>query len=86
MLHIKSAHHVEAFRIWVSFDDGTAGEIDLANSLNGEIFESLKEVEAFKKITVDPELETIVWPNGADLAPEFLRDLYKEQMNNEKRI
>lgn len=83
MLHIKSVHHIEAFRIWVSFDDGTAGEIDLANNLNGTIFESLKKVEAFKKVSVDPELETIVWPNGADLAPEFLLDLYTHQHNEE---
>jgi hypothetical protein len=81
MLHIKSVHHVEAFRIWVSFDDGIAGEIDLANSLNGVIFEPLKKIDGFKKVSIDPELETVVWPNGADLAPEFLRDLYMQQQS-----
>jgi hypothetical protein len=85
MLHIKSVHHVEEFRIWVSFDDGIAGEIDLANNLNGVMFEPLKKIDEFKKVSIDPELETIVWPNGADLAPEFLRDLFKRQASNEKR-
>ena len=81
ILHITSAHHVEAFRIWVSFDDGTAEEIDLAGSLNGVMFEPLKKLEIFKRVSVDPELETVVWPNGADLAPEFLRGLYTQQHN-----
>jgi hypothetical protein len=59
MLHTASAHHVEAFRIWGSFDDGTAGEINLANSLNGVIFEPLKKLEVFKEVSVDPELEPL---------------------------
>jgi hypothetical protein len=37
------------------------------------VFEPLKEVEYFRKFQVHPELRTIVWPNGADFAPEFLR-------------
>jgi hypothetical protein len=49
------------------------GEIDLANGLYGEVFEPLKDVEYFRRIQIHPERRTIVWPNGADLAPEFLR-------------
>jgi uncharacterized protein YeaC (DUF1315 family) len=36
------------------------------------MFEPLKKPEVFQQVKVDPELETVVWPNGADLAPEFL--------------
>ena len=41
--------------------------------LHGEIFEPLKAIEYFKTLRVHPELHTVVWPNGADFAPEFLR-------------
>ena len=80
MLHIKSAHYITDFKIWVSFDDGTTGEVDLKDSLNGPVFEPLKNVEVFAKVSVDPELETVVWPNGADLAPEFLKELHNKQI------
>ena len=73
MLHIKSARHISDYKLWVAFDDGTSGEVDLANTLNGPIFEPLKDVDYFSKFFLDPELETIVWPNGADLAPEFIK-------------
>jgi len=79
MLHIKSAKHISDFIIWVSFDDGTSGNIDLKNSLQGSVFLPLKDVNVFSKVSVDPELETVVWPNGADLAPEFLKDLHNKQ-------
>jgi len=48
--------------------------IDLENELEGEIFGPLKKPDTFKSFEVDPELETIVWENGADLAPEFLHE------------
>ncbi|MCK9505280.1 MAG: DUF2442 domain-containing protein [Porticoccaceae bacterium] len=80
MLHIKSAKYVIDYKIWVAFDDGTSGEIDLDGVLNGPVFEPLKEIAIFRKVSVDPELETVVWPNGADLAPEFLKGLHNEQM------
>lgn len=79
MLHIKSAKYVADYKIWVAFDDGTSGEIDLDGELNGPIFEPLKEIAVFSKVSVDPELETVVWPNGADLAPEFLKGLHNKQ-------
>ena len=38
------------------------------------MFEPLRDIKEFKSFRLDPELETIVWKNGADFAPEFLRD------------
>lgn len=58
--------------LWVRFLDGTAGTVDLSQELWGPIFETLANPEAFSQVRVDPELETVVWLNGADLAPEFL--------------
>jgi hypothetical protein len=60
------------YRILVAFDDGTRGEVDLEAELWGEMFEPLRNPEKFRAFRLDPELRTIVWPNGADLAPEFL--------------
>ena len=81
MLHIKSVKYVSGFKIWVSFDDGTSGEVDLEGVLDGPVFEPLKDQGIFSKVSVDPELETIVWPNGADLAPEFVKELHNNQIN-----
>jgi hypothetical protein len=58
--------------LWVRFLDGSAGTVDLAQELWGPMFEPLANPEVFNQVRVDPELETVVWPNGADLAPEFL--------------
>lgn len=79
MLHIKSAKYVSGMTLWVAFDNGESAEIDLSDALEGPIFAPLKDPLYFSKLSVDPELETVVWPNGADLAPEFLRDLYSKQ-------
>ena len=70
--NVIEARHVQDYRVWLRFQDGTEGEIDLKDELWGEIFEPLKDLSFFKTLRVDPELHTIVWRNGADLAPEFL--------------
>jgi len=67
------ARYRSAYRIWLRFDDGAAGEIDLAEDLSGPVFAPLRDEETFRRFTVHEELHTLVWPNGADLAPEFLR-------------
>lgn len=76
-LHVTEAKYVHDYVIWLRFNDGTEGEIDLKDELEGEVFETLKNIEAFKSFKVDPELETVVWSNGADLAPEFLHEHLK---------
>lgn len=75
MLHVKSAKYIDGYRIWISFDDGTEGEADLSNVLTGPAFVPLRDKSLFGRLCVNPELETIVWPNGADLAPEYLKEL-----------
>jgi hypothetical protein len=71
-LHVKEARYLHDYTIWLRFNDGAEGEIDLEGTLEGEVFEPLKDRQAFQQFKIDPEMETIVWENGADLAPEFL--------------
>jgi hypothetical protein len=77
ILHVKAAKYRHDYTIWVRFNDGAEGEVDLAKELEGEIFEPLKDLKLFKSFKVDPELQTLVWKNGADLAPEFLYENMK---------
>jgi hypothetical protein len=76
-LQVMNAKYLHDYVLWIKFNDGVEGEIDLKDELEGEVFEPLRNLEAFKSFAVDPELETIVWGNGADLAPEFLYENIK---------
>ncbi len=59
------------------------GVADLAMALNGPVFKPLKDKSKFSTLRVDKELETIVWENGADVAPEYL---YFQAFKNEKEL
>ncbi len=74
MIHVVEARYVRDYVIWLRFSDELAGEVDLREELDGPVFEPLRQIEAFKSVRLHPELHTIVWPNGADLAPEFLHE------------
>lgn len=69
--NVMAAKHVHDYVIWVKFEDGTQGEIDLASELWGPVFEPLRQPDYFRQVAV-AEYGTIAWPNGADIAPEFL--------------
>jgi hypothetical protein len=71
---VIEARYVSGFVVWLKFRDGTAGEIDLASELSGPVFEPLRELAVFRQFQIHPEFHTLVWPNGADFAPEFLHD------------
>lgn len=72
ILHVTDAKYLKDYLIEVTFNDGKKGIADLSQSLQGTVFDSLKNKEIFSQFKVDHELDTIVWPNGADLAPEYL--------------
>jgi hypothetical protein len=72
--HVLEARYVAGHTIWLRFRDGTSGEVDLASALEGPVFAPLKDVTFFREFRIDPEFHTLVWPNGADMAPEYLHD------------
>jgi hypothetical protein len=72
--HVLEARYVSGHVVWLRFRDGTAGEIDLSPALRGPIFEPLRDPLVFRGFVIHPEFHTLVWPNGADFAPEFLHD------------
>ncbi|MBI4618533.1 MAG: DUF2442 domain-containing protein, partial [Planctomycetes bacterium] len=69
---LESAEYVTGHTIRLRFADGTEGEVDMKDELWGEVFEPLKDPEVFLQFQLDRELNTLTWPSGADLAPEFL--------------
>ena len=75
--HVVEAKHIQGHRVWLKFDDGACGEVDLSDELSGPIFEPLKRVEYFRQFIV--RYNTLSWQNGADFAPEFLREMLAQQ-------
>lgn len=69
IVRLLEASHRGGRRVWLRFDDGSSGEVDLGRELDGEVFEPLRDPTYFARFVVD---ETLTWPNGADFAPEFL--------------
>ncbi len=69
---LSGAEYLREYKIFVTFDDGKRGIIDLEHELWGEVFEPLRDIGLFQRFRFDAELDTIVWPTGADLAPEYL--------------
>ena len=58
--------------VHLTFSDGTEKDIDLTPYRKGPVFEPLQDPARFREVAVDPELGTIVWPNGADICPDVL--------------
>lgn len=69
---VVQAEYRGGHKVWLKFNDGLAGEVDLFSEMWGEIFDPLRDPASFADFTVDG---TLTWSNGADLAPEFLYEL-----------
>jgi len=71
---IASVRVVEAYRIELTFTDGSVGQVDLAPSIvgRGGVFEALNDPSVFGQVRVDHESGTIIFPNGVDLDPDVL--------------
>ena len=72
-VHVTDAKYTRDYKVWLAFNDGAQGEIDLSPELQGEVFEPLRDRSFFQSFTL--EGRTLSWRNGADFAPEFLREL-----------
>ena len=69
---ILAVRYVVHHTLWLRFRDGSEGEVDLAPHLTGPSLAPLLDLERFRQVTLHPVFHTLVWPDGADLAPEFL--------------
>jgi len=75
--HVIEAEYVKDYIVKIKFNDGAARMVDLESyTERGGVFSALKEKEFFKKFFID--LNTLCWPNGADIAPERLYEIGKE--------
>ena len=71
--HIVEVAHLGDQRLFLCFADDRAGEVDLAPLLQFTgVFEPLRDPEFFAQVRVNPDIGTMVWPNGADLCPDVL--------------
>lgn len=64
---------IQPYVLEITFSDGVRRRVDVEPLLYGEMFEPLRDAALFGQASVDTVLGTVVWPNGADLSPEFLR-------------
>jgi hypothetical protein len=70
---IRAVEPLHGFVLRLGFDDGTVREVDLESELWGPVFDPLRrDPQLFQQVSVDEELGTIVWPNGADMDPDVL--------------
>ena len=78
-LHTTQVEARPGYRLYLEFNNGITGEVNLIDELWGEVFAPLTEATLFATARQDEVLGTVVWANGADLAPEFLLKLLQEQ-------
>ena len=71
---VESFHIVGPYTLRVTFDDATEQTIDFWPVLEGKLYAPLKDRSMFEQVHIDPEVHTLVWPNGADFDPATLRN------------
>lgn len=75
-MHFITAVDIEeGYKLRLTFDDGSVREVDLARHLEGEVFEPLKDLRRFRTARLNPDIDTVVWDNGADMSPDFLYEI-----------
>ena len=72
-IEVKKAEYLDGYKIKLLFNNGENKVVDLGSSLNGIVFEPLKNLDYFKNFAI--KFNTIEWENGADFAPECLYEI-----------
>jgi hypothetical protein len=80
MVAVTAVEPVSDYTLRLTFDDGSERVVDLADDLWGPMGEPLRDLAFFRQVRVDPELRTIVWPNGFDLDPDVLHGRRSKDM------
>ena len=77
---VRSFQIVAPYTLCVQFDDATEQTINFQPVLAGELYRPLRDLTLFDQVRLDPEVHTLVWPNGADFDPATLHDWHKQVM------
>ena len=72
MVAVTEVEALADYTLRLTFDDGSERVVDLGDELWGPMGEPLRDPTYFRQVRVDPELRTVVWPNGFDLDPDVL--------------
>jgi Protein of unknown function (DUF2442) len=72
LVDITDVEVIGQYRLRLTFEDGTVGDVDFTDRDWRGVFEPLRDPAYFARVAVDPEAGTIAWPNGLDMAPEPL--------------
>lgn len=71
---VRDFQVVGPYRLRLSFGDGLVREIDFRSVLAGAMYGPLRDQRVFEQVRLDPDVHTLVWPNGADFDPATLHD------------
>ncbi|MGA9996173.1 MAG: DUF2442 domain-containing protein [Pyrinomonadaceae bacterium] len=71
---VRSFEIIRPYTLHVKFDDDTEQTINFQRVLAGELYGPLRDLSLFNQVRVDEEVQTLVWPNGADFDPATLHD------------
>ena len=69
---VTDMRYIEAYKLKLRFENKEYKLVDLQSYLDGKIFKPLKDIAYFKTVTLNKDIDTIVWPNNADFSPDFL--------------
>jgi hypothetical protein len=72
--HVVDARYLGDYKVWLEFNDGRKGVVDLVDELHGEELEPLRDRDRFAQFYLDYGLASIAWLDGQDFTPEFLYD------------
>jgi hypothetical protein len=75
MIYVTAVKYESGYCLRITFNDGSERLVDLKAHLVGEVFEPLRKIERFQTARLNTDLDTVVWDNGADMAPEFLYEI-----------
>ncbi len=75
MHYVLDATYVDGYRLKIRFENGQVRVVDLAEHLDGPVFQPLKDLSYFRRFTVNQDIDTVVWPNDSDFSPDFLFEI-----------
>jgi hypothetical protein len=76
--HVIEARYLGDYKVWLEFNDGRKGVVDLSDELHGDELEPLRDRDRFAQFYLDYGLASIAWLDGQDFKPEFLYEKLKE--------